>query len=82
MQTLTCWMQALGFHIWVAELELLVGQTRGSKQSVDPVAAIELLQKLQVTIESSDKARIREYQRRCEDALEDVLLKGTAPPVR
>lgn len=74
-------MQALGFHIWVAELELLVGQTRGPKQSVDPVAAMELLQKLQVTIESSDKARIREYQRRCEDALENVLLKGTAPPV-
>ncbi len=75
-------LQALGFHIWVAELELLVGQARGPKQSVDPVAAMELLQKLQVTIESSDKARIREYQRRCEDALESVLLKGTAPPVR
>ncbi|CAL8466413.1 g5949 [Coccomyxa elongata] len=74
--------EALGFHIWVAELELLVGQARGSKQGVDPVAAMELLQKLQVTIESSDKARIREYQRRCEDALEDNLLKGTAPPVR
>ena len=75
-------LQALGFHIWVAELELLVGQARGSRQGVDPVAAMELLQKLQVTIESSDKARIREYQRRCEDALECILLKGTAPPVR
>lgn len=75
-------LQALGFHIWVAELELLVGQAKGAKQDVEPVAAMELLQKLQVTIDSSDKALIREYQRRCESALEDILLKGTAPPVR
>ena len=80
-------MQALGFHVWVAELELLVGQARGaaggsSKQpSVDPVAAVELLQKLQATIESAGPGVLRQYQRRCEEALADVLLRGTAPPV-
>ena len=31
-------MQALGFHIWVAELELLLGQVKGSKANIDPVA--------------------------------------------
>ena len=37
-------MQALGFHIWVAELELLLGQVKGSKANIEPVAALELLQ--------------------------------------
>ena len=76
-------MQALGFHVWVAELELLVGQARGaSKQpGVDPVAAVELLQKLQATIESAAPGMLRQYQRRCEEALADILLRGTAPPV-
>ena len=36
--------QALGFHIWVAELELLLGQVKGSKANIEPVAALELLQ--------------------------------------
>lgn len=40
------------------------------------------LQKLLVTIDSSQSERVREYQRRCEEALTDVLLKGAAPPVR
>ena len=31
-------LQALGFHIWVAELELLLGQVKGSKANIDPVA--------------------------------------------
>ena len=65
----------------VAELELLVGQARAPKLAVDPVAATELLQKLAVTIGSSASGIIREYQRRCEDALADILLRGTAPPV-
>ena len=39
------------------------------------------LQKLLVTIDSSQRERVREYQRRCEEALTDVLLKGAAPPV-
>ena len=28
------------------------------------------------------RIQLREYQRRCEDALIDVLLKGAPPPVR
>ena len=38
------YVQALGFHIWVAELELLLGQVKGSKANIEPVAALELLQ--------------------------------------
>jgi hypothetical protein len=72
--------EALGFHVWVAELELLVGNARGSRRA-DPLACFELLQKLLVTIDRTDTARVREYQRRCETALYDILLKGTAPPV-
>ena len=37
-------VQALGFHIWVAELELLLGQVKGTKANIEPVAALELLQ--------------------------------------
>ena len=75
-------LQALGFHIWVAELELLLGQVKGSTANIEPVAALELLQKLLVTIDSSQRERVREYQRRCEEALMEVLFKGSAPPVR
>ena len=39
------------------------------------------MQKLLVTIDSSQRERVREYQRRCEEALTDVLLKAAAPPV-
>ena len=39
------------------------------------------VQKLLVTIDSSQRERVREYQRRCEEALTDILLKGAAPPV-
>ena len=74
--------QALGFHVWVAELELLVGNARGPGQQVDAAASMELLQKLQATLEGGSVARVREYQRRCEEALVELLLKGAAPPVR
>ena len=46
------------------------------------MAAFELLQKLLVTITTSDVTRVREYQRRCELALMDILLRGAAAPVR
>ncbi|KAK9798183.1 hypothetical protein WJX73_010462 [Symbiochloris irregularis] len=70
----------LGFHVWVAELELLVGTTKSGR--VDPVACFELLQKLLVSIDTTERQRLKEYGRRCEAALMDILLKGTAPPVR
>ncbi|KAK9820084.1 hypothetical protein WJX72_005985 [[Myrmecia] bisecta] len=73
--------EALPFHIWVAELELLTGNAKGPRK-VDPVACFELLQKLLVTIDRTERVKLKEYQRRCEDALMEILLKGTAPPVR
>jgi hypothetical protein len=70
----------LGFKIWVAELELIVGSSRGKKKA-DPTQAFLLLQKLVVTLDRTDRTEVREYQRRCEDALIDILLKGAPPPV-
>lgn len=73
--------EALSFNVWVAELELLVGNARGNRR-VDPVYSFELLQKLQGSIQRSDRAQLHNYQRKCEDALTTVLLKGAPPPVR
>jgi len=70
----------LGFKIWVAELELIVGGSRGNRKA-DVQHCYQLLQKLAVTIDRTDRAELREYQRRCEDALIDILLKGAPPPV-
>jgi len=70
----------LGFKIWVAELELIVGSSRGKKKA-DPTQAFLLLQKLVITLDRTDRTEVREYQRRCEDALIDILLKGAPPPV-
>ncbi len=72
---------ALPFKVWVAELELTVGNARGKKKA-DPQQCLQLLQKLVVTLDRTDRVEVREYQRRCEDALIDVLLKGAPPPVR
>lgn len=71
----------LGFKIWVAELELLVGSSR-TKKRPDAGQAFQLLQKLIVTLDRTERAEVKEYQRRCEDALIDILLKGAPPPVR
>ena len=45
------------------------------------VAAFELLQKVLVNIVPTEVERVREYQRRCEIALMDILLQGAASPV-
>ena len=71
----------LGFKIWVAELELIVGGSRGKKKA-DAAQVFLLLQKLVITLDRTDRTEVREYQRRCEDALIDILLKGAPPPVR
>jgi hypothetical protein len=71
----------LGFKIWVAELELIVGGSRGTRKA-DAAQVFLLLQKLVVTLDRTDRAEVREYQRRAEDALIDILLKGAPPPVR
>jgi hypothetical protein len=70
----------LGFKIWVAELELVVGGSRGTKRA-DPAQTFLLLQKLVTTVDRTERSEIREYQRRCESALIDILLRGAPPPV-
>ena len=65
----------------VAELELLLGSSKGSV-NVDPVAAVEILQKLLANISRTDRTRLKEYGRRCEGAMADILLRGTPHPVR
>ena len=71
----------MGFNVWVAELELLVGTARGSRP-LDQQQCFELLQRLSATIEGTDRARLRDYQRKCEEGLVAMLFKGAAPPVR
>jgi hypothetical protein len=70
----------LGFKIWVAELELIVAGSKGKKKP-DAAQVFTLLQKLVVTLDRTERDEVREYQRRCEAALIDVLLKGAPPPV-
>ena len=70
----------MGFNVWVAELELLVGTARGTRP-LDQQQCFELLQRLSVTIEGTDQARLRDYQRKCEEGLVAILFKGAAPPV-
>lgn len=70
----------LPFKVWVAELELVVGGAKG-KRKPDAAACFQLLQKLVLTLGRAARPEVREYQRRCEDALVDVLLKGAPPAV-
>ena len=70
----------LGFNIWVAELELVVGTAKG-KRKPDAAQCLSLLQKLVATLGEAAPAEVRTFQRRCEDALVDILLKGAPPPV-
>ena len=72
--------EALSFNVWVAELELLVGNARGNRR-IDPIYSFDLLQKLQGSISRSERSQLQSYQRKCEDALTTVLLKGVPPPV-
>lgn len=48
---------------------------------VAPSDLFEVLQKLQLSIGLSERGLVKEHQRRAEDALVEVLLKGTAGPV-
>ena len=72
--------EALSFNVWVAELELLVGNARGNRR-IDPIYSFDLLQKLLGSINRSERSQLQSYQRKCEDALMTVLLKGATPPV-
>lgn len=72
--------EALGFAIWVAELELLVGG-RGTQAS-NAADYFQLLQKLLVTVERDQRDVVREHQRRCDDKLHDLIVAGAPVPVR
>lgn len=71
----------LGFPIWVAELELIVGMARGSARP-DSMDCLVLLHKLVATLARAPRPEIRDHQRRCEEALSNILLKGAPPSVR
>ena len=72
--------EVLGFPVWAAELDLLVGGSKGGQVS-DQGQCFELLQKIQATLARTARKEVQEYQRRCEEALCSLLLKGAAPPV-
>ncbi len=80
----------LGYKIWVAELERLVSQRfssfgvsgSGTSRAGEFGPYYMLLQKLDATVLSTGVVEVKAYQRRCEDALVDILLSGAPPPVR
>lgn len=74
--------ECLGFGVFVAELELIVGTSKGRK--ADQTVLLELLQKLQASITSTarDPASLKQHQKRCEAALYDIVYKGSCAAVR
>ncbi|GIL52578.1 hypothetical protein Vafri_8312 [Volvox africanus] len=72
--------ECLPFPIFMAELELLVGNSKSGKP--DGVQLLELLQKLVATIPRTDKAILKQHQRQCEAMLYDVLAHGIGSAVR
>lgn len=73
--------ECLGFGVFVAELELVVGSSKGRKP--DQTVLLELLQKLQASITSTrDPAVLKQHQKRCEAALYDIIHKGACTAVR
>eukprot|EP00198_Chlamydomonas_reinhardtii_P002746 XP_001692082.1 predicted protein [Chlamydomonas reinhardtii] len=72
--------EVLPFPVFIAELELLVGNSKRGKP--DGVQLLELLQKLLATIPRTDKAVVKQHQRQCEAMLYDVLAHGIGAAVR
>lgn len=64
----------LGFGVFVAELELIVGTSRDRRP--DQIQLLELLQKLQASISTADATVLKQHQKRCEAALYDIMYKG------
>ncbi|GMH38796.1 hypothetical protein BSKO_06694 [Bryopsis sp. KO-2023] len=71
----------LGFHVFVAELELLWGNRRGDR-ALDSGVLLELLQKIVVSIDRTKQDGLRQFQRRCETVLSGILLLGVCSEVR
>lgn len=70
----------LGFGVFVAELELILGTSRDRRP--DQVQLLELLQKLQASISTSESSVLKKHQNRCEAALYDIIYKGGCGVVR
>ncbi|KAF8072444.1 hypothetical protein HT031_000103 [Scenedesmus sp. PABB004] len=70
----------LGFGVFVAELELVLGTARDRRP--DQGALLALLQKLQAAITTAPPALLRQHQKRCEAALYDIIHKGACGVVR
>lgn len=68
----------LGLEVFLAELELVVGARR---DKFDQVALLELLPKLAATIAKTDRATLKQHQRRCEAAFQELLHQGMSMPV-
>ncbi|MEW5307721.1 MAG: hypothetical protein WDW36_010098 [Sanguina aurantia] len=71
--------ECLSFDVFVAELELLVG----NKQSKpDGVSLLQLLQKMIATINRTERKILKMYQKRCEGIFTDLLAVGASPVLR
>ena len=75
---------ANAFGAWATDLCDLVAASKGSPDGskAAPEVAFELLQKVAAAVGHAERPVIREHQRRLEDALIELLLSGTTPPVR
>lgn len=72
----------LRFDVATSSLTSLVSAAKETAaRVVPPDKLFEVLQKLQLSIARSERAIIKDNQRRTEEALVDILLKGTAAPV-
>ena len=73
---------SLRFDVATSSLTNLVAAAKQSSAgTVPPEKLFEVLQMLQLSIGRSERPIIKDNQRWTEDALIDVLLKGTAAPV-
>ncbi len=72
--------ECLGFPVFVAELELIVGNRRIGR--VDQVALLELLPKLTATVQKTERAVLKQMQKRCEAAFTELFNGGMSTVVR
>lgn len=68
------------FGVLVAQLNSIVNSA--PQQPPDPLLCFDLLSDLVSTIEDEPKASILQWQRKCEDALQSLILFGARRPVR
>ncbi|XP_057828164.2 protein SWEETIE isoform X1 [Cryptomeria japonica] len=68
------------FGVLVAQLNSIVASAR--QQAPDPLLCFDLLSDLVSTIEDEPKESILLWQRKCEDALQSLILFGARHPVR